>query len=438
MTWFTSVLPGAVAVVVAVCGTLASDELPRRGVLGIQVAPGATHGVSVAGVLPEGNAKRAGLAPGDTIVSFAGEDVGDLQELGRIAQGIRAGDRVPLVVRRGAERVAMELEMTEPARTTVRGSEVDYGHVTLADGVRLRSILSVPEGAQDPAPVVYLLQGIPCSSIELPGSGPHPIRAQLDAFADAGLATYRVDKPGAGDSEGGPCGELGFDREYEGYLAGLDALLADPRIDPDRVYIYGISMGGIMAPLLASQRELAGVAVWGTGISNWMEYMIDNRREQALLFGQDRAAIESTTPVFMSFLGGLCLEGRTPASMLGEHPEFGPMLGITEGTTGYAGRHAEFHHELTMRDMFGAWAGVEEPTLVMHGEYDWVAFESESELIVSFVNERRGGNAELVSVPQMDHGFTTHPDLKASLANAFQGEWDDTVATIVVGWIKDL
>ena len=38
----------------------------------------------------------------------------------------------------------------------------------------------------------------------------------------------RVDKPGAGDSEGPPCAEIGYREELAGYRAALRALLANP------------------------------------------------------------------------------------------------------------------------------------------------------------------------------------------------------------------
>ena len=432
-----AVLAGLVAGGVA-CGAGGDGELGRRGMLGVQIGPGGGGGgVVVAGVLPGGAAAEAGLLAGDVIVSVDGEAVGGAG-LSDVLSGVRAGQRLLVVYEREGVRREAVVELSPPDATAVAGSEVEYGSVAMGDDVRLRTILSLPEGADGPVPVVYLLQGITCASVDFPAGGGGSLRMQLDGFGEAGFATFRVDKPGTGDSEGGPCSELGFDRELAGYRAGLEMLMEEGRVDGERVYLYGVSMGGIMAPLLAAEREVAGVAVWGTGISNWMEYLIENRRRQGVLFGQDRAAVEALTPLFNRFVAEMCVQGRTPEEMAREDGAFGAALGIGEGATGYAGRHARFHRELASRDLFAAWASFDAPVLVMHGEFDWVAFREESELIVSFVNGIGVGRAEFISVPGADHGFTTHGSLEASVANAFRGARDAGVGDIVLGWVESL
>ncbi|MEM9082466.1 MAG: alpha/beta fold hydrolase [Planctomycetota bacterium] len=426
-------------------GTIGSpacaDELPRKGRLGVMLAPAPGGGITLAGTMPGSGAEEAGLQAGDVLLAINGENAQTMVGIQNGMAGVGAGDTVEITVLRGSDELELELVTQEGPKTTLNAREVEYASVALEDGARLRTLLSMPEEAEHPVPAVFFIQGIPCSSIEMSAGNPNPVRAQLEVFDDAGFATFRVEKPGCGDSQGGPCSELGFDRELEGYMAGFEALLADDRIDRDRVYLYGASMGGIMAPFMAARHEVAGVAVWGTGISNWMEYLIENRRNQALLFGSDRAQLEDTTHAFNTFVSEMCTEGKTPAQIAKEHPEheavFG-IIGVLNDPTGYAGRHALFHQELSARNAFGAWAQVEAPVLVMHGEYDWVAFEKESELIVDFVNDIEEDRADFLSVPNMDHGFTTHERFDDSLTNAFQGDWDDEVGNVVIEWIEDL
>jgi 2,6-dihydroxypseudooxynicotine hydrolase len=96
-----------------------------------------------------------------------------------------------------------------------------------------------------------------------PGPGPHPavvLIPGLDSakeefgrveqvFLDRGMATLSVDGPGQGEAEY----ELPIRPDWE--LPGaaiLGALAAQPGIDPDRIGVWGVSLGGYYAPRLAS------------------------------------------------------------------------------------------------------------------------------------------------------------------------------------------
>jgi 2,6-dihydroxypseudooxynicotine hydrolase len=109
-----------------------------------------------------------------------------------------------------------------------------------------------------------------------PGPGPHPavvLIPGLDSakeefgavegvFLDRGLATLSVDGPGQGEAEYGLA--IRPDWEVPG-AAILDALAAQPGIDPDRLGLWGVSLGGYYAPRLASgdPRVRACVALCG-------------------------------------------------------------------------------------------------------------------------------------------------------------------------------
>ena len=118
-----------------------------------------------------------------------------------------------------------------------------------------------------------------------PGPGPHPIvilipgldsakeefRPTEDLFLARGLATLSVDGPGQGEAEY----DLAIRGDWE--VPG-DALLTAasslPGIDPDRIGIWGVSLGGYYAPRVASSgdgRIKATIALCGpfTFGGNW-------------------------------------------------------------------------------------------------------------------------------------------------------------------------
>ena len=87
----------------------------------------------------------------------------------------------------------------------------------------------------------------------------------VHAIGSQGFVTMRVEKSGVGDSQGPPCDSIGFEEELAGYQAGLKFLRAHPSVDTQRVFLIGISLGGLFAPLLSRGNESGRVSsVYGT------------------------------------------------------------------------------------------------------------------------------------------------------------------------------
>ena len=165
---------------------------------------------------------------------------------------------------------------------------VEYGDVASRAG-RLRTIAFVPKtpAAKGRYPALLILQGLGMATLDNPRPG-EPVekpvgtavyRTIAAGAADAGFVALRVDKAGCGDSQG-DAPALDFLGELDGYRAALKALKARPDVDPDRVFLFGHSMGGIFAPILAGETPVRGVAAYGSVFKTWFEYMLENRRRQ--------------------------------------------------------------------------------------------------------------------------------------------------------------
>jgi serine protease Do len=104
----------------------------RRAVLGISIAEvnpadaraaGLTEirGVMVDGFDPpsgDSPAARAGMQPGDIIISAAGQRVNRISELQRIIRGFKPGDVVDIEAMRFREQKSFRVRLAEPPRTT--------------------------------------------------------------------------------------------------------------------------------------------------------------------------------------------------------------------------------------------------------------------------------------------------------------------------------
>jgi uncharacterized protein len=110
----------------------------------------------------------------------------------------------------------------------------------LSDGLALKGVLHVPEGATKPRPAIILCHGFGGSCR---GAG-HPELAQ--ALARAGYVVLRFDFRGCGQSEGERanviCGEEASDLRH-----AVDFLETRQEVDRARIGVIGASLGGSVA-----------------------------------------------------------------------------------------------------------------------------------------------------------------------------------------------
>ncbi len=139
-----------------------------------------------------------------------------------------------------------------------------------ARGVHLAGTITRPKGA-GPHPAVVLVSGSGQQDRDESILGHKPFAVLADRLARAGVATLRYDDRGAGKSTGDVEG-LTITKEAEDAASALDQLRAAEGIDPGRAGVLGHSVGGLIAPMLASKRPddvafvvlVAGPGVQGT------------------------------------------------------------------------------------------------------------------------------------------------------------------------------
>src|SRR5262245_1355982 len=344
----------------AVGWSQASDELPRRAALGVALAVDAAGAVIVSGMSSDSAAAAAGIRVGDVIAAFDGTSITTTTQVQSLVGAHRGRDVVAIDVEREGARSRLRATLQPFPSERLPNTAFSYGHVTLDDGVRLRTIVSTPTSASGRAPAVMLLQGGGCGSIDVPQAGSTGLAALIPAIAAQGFVTMRVDKPGAGDSEGPPCAEIGYREELAGYRAALRALAANPAADPDRIFLLGLSLGGFFAPIIAQDFKIAGISVYGT---------------------------------------------------------------IAFTPTPYPGRSERFFREIAeVDDILELWKQVDARVQVLHGTYDATATASDHDKIAAAVNAVHPGHAEHRELEGLDHGATRQPSLDAGERNPGGGE----------------
>jgi hypothetical protein len=257
-----------------------------------------------------------------------------------------------------------------------------------------------------------VVQGLGPMPMDDPFDEAGPYRRLVDAASAAGFATLRVDKPGVGDSEGGPYESVDFATETAGFLAALRYLAAHPSVDPARVFLFGHSMGGIMGPLLAKEVPLAGIVVYGTSGRTWVEYEVENLRRQDELAGGDPAALDATLRLLPGYLHAVYFEGKSRADALAASP------GLHEsfGTPLQYGKNPEFFRQIARTNLAEAWSAYGGQLLVHYGTVDFVAPEEEHLAVARAVNTAHPGRATLLPLEGGTHAFQR----AASMEDAFR------------------
>lgn len=339
------------------------------------------------GVAPESIGAAAGLLPGDRVLRIGSIALEDDAALARAVRAASACERIDLDVARGEQRFSRVVEVRRWPREVLDGEVHD--ETIVSGGVRLRLLVTAPKNT--PAPAIVIVQGVSTESIDFGADPAAPLFALVRAWNDRGFATVRIEKRGAGDSEGETGG---FDDELADAREALIASSAHPAIDRERIVLFGHSVGGMIAPILAREGIARAIAVYGTSSLRWYACLEASARRQ------------------------LALRGVAP-------DEIDRRLSDLRSLPWYY-RSQAFHRELDAVDLEAAWRTVDRPLLVLHGEHDYVVSREEHERIAALVP-----GAELVELPGLDHLFTRHGDAAASLASYGAGALDTSIAEAV-------
>jgi pimeloyl-ACP methyl ester carboxylesterase len=409
-----------------------AEDLPRRAALGVRFAPADAEGggLRVEEVFP-GTAASLGIRAGDRILALNGRPAA---EFAAVLASLRAGDPVVVTLKREGKEVTVEGPAMERPRESVPDYQTVYGSVSLAGGSRMRTILTRPTG-DGPFPALLFVQGLGPASMDFGPRLDHPYRRIVDAVTREGFVTLRVEKPGVGDSEGGPPEDVGFAEETAVFVAALRWLAEQEFVDRADLFLFGHSMGGVMAPLIGREVPYRGAIVYGTSGLTWAEYELENERRQAILGGQDYAEIDADLRKKTALFRDLYFSGATIEEVLERNPD---AAGAFARGLQYGVKRPGFFREIANTNLAAAWKDFPGEVLVLWGEADFVSGPRDHEVIASIVNQARPGRAEYRPLPGMDHGFSRATSLAESFRNLREGRrapMNEEILDVVRSWL---
>jgi dienelactone hydrolase len=366
---------GLTLILSTVHGQSESDSLRRRGYFGVGLEKD-KDGARVFTISEGSTAAAAGIAVGDFIENVDGQTVSSPETVTAAIGRHKGGESIRIGLRRDGDHRLIDATLKPYPLEEMANATVQYGSVLALPGVRLRTIVSIPKGGPTSRfPAVLLIQGGGCGSIDTPFSPKVAQPGLMQDIGSQGIVTMRVEKSGIGDSQGPPCDSIGFKEELAGYQAALKALVSHPSVDSQRIYLVGISLGGVFAPLLADETKVAGITVFGAA---------------------------------------------------------------ADPPPRYPGRSERFFEEFSTVDVAAAWARVATRVQVLHGEYDQDPYINRAahERIAAIVNMSGMGSAQFTELAGLDHCWTSHSSFEASKDRCGQGEATNILRDSILAFIR--
>lgn len=417
-------------------------QLPQRkanmGMLGKAVP----NGIAVDTVYPGTTFATLGIIKGDIVQTVNDKAVTTLDVYNAIASTLRNGHEVKLTYQRNGKLLtATTTAIAKPFETSAI-ADIQYDWVKFRHGY-LRAITRKPKG-KDNVPCILLIPGYGCGSIE---NYINSYNGQLiTEWLKNGYAVVTIEKSGVGDSDGcEPCSEVDLQTEIESFDEGYTYMEQLSFVDTSKLFIWGHSMGGTIAPEVAKRHRPKGVMVFACVFRPWNEFLPEMHRVQKplldnLTYQQTEKFVRAIQPVYAAFFNEkkspkeIIESGRYAADAVKE-------LGYQPGSNDLWGRHWRFWQQLDSINQAESWQQVNCPVLILHGGADYEQCSLlEPALIQRTVNEAHPKTATWITIPDIDHFMMKSSDWKEAAKNFkeqqyLKGNFNYRITEETVKWL---
>jgi pimeloyl-ACP methyl ester carboxylesterase len=400
--------------------SLNAQNIKRKGSLGVglyntipdsvlkRIKFKSDKGSLVQFVVPNTTADFLGVKPFDFIITCNKLSIQSTPSLIQLAKQFKDGDSISLTLIRSNKQVTISgLVKGKPYETSDK-INITYGDFRYEDSY-IRTILKKPLSKKSLG-TVYFVHGIPCYSLDNMQSN-DPTKLAIDAMVERGYNVYYIEKKGMGDSYSSiPCEAIGFDKELDVFKEGYKNLLSLKDIDTSRIFIFGHSLGGVTAPLLAEQFHPKGVVVYGTVFKPWGEYLKDALVYQAALYGENLDSLKQMVAQMEPTFNELFVNRKTARELSKDTNHLKVLQQALDYNVitnlGLSGRTIEFHEEINSHNVAEAWKNSNTDVFAIYGESDIAANNSlDHEALIKHVNKYHPGKGKFLLMPKTNHMF---------------------------------
>lgn len=259
------------------------------------------------------------------------------------------------------------------------------------------------------------------------------------ALSDVGIASFRFDKRGVGDSEGDATLASRSDL-LDDARAAIQALREQPEIDPNRIILIGHSEGSYLAPVLAVEDpDMAGVVLLAGGaraldaITRWQvesllgQQGIEGAALEAALAQQDQytAFVEASQGEWSDYT---VAELQAEISWLSE--DAAAQLKASPLALSWLREHylAEPAEVITQ---------LQDPVLIVSGEKDFQVPSSEAGLLSELLATAGNDDVIVYVFPDLNHLLRYHPEEPNLTYRHVNEPVDPRVIEVVQDWILE-
>ena len=422
---------------IGITATELTDSVAKK--LGIKEK----NGVLVTDVAKGSTAELLKVMPNDVIIKVNSEITLSTSEFKTAIKTFREKDTVALLVSRKNKNILLQGKAISKPYETTEKYDIIYDEVKFMNGW-LRVIINKPKtiGTRK---AILLIQGYTCYSLD--NIGKHPYGQLVDKLCEKGYVVMRVEKPGMGDDTNTPdCTDIDFKTEVNAFSAAYEKLKTYNYVDTSNIFIFGHSLGGIEAPILAEKYHPKGIIVCGTTPISWFEYIIEMFRFQNIIEGSDYVENENLIKKITPLLYDYLIKKETPKELI-KNSEYEKLLVDYmefDGNENIWSRNFNYWQQIQDLNMAAVWKNNSENVLVVRGEGDFEAFSTaEHQTIVDMVNSYHPGKAEFKLIPDMDHAFAKSKTPAESYLNGkikgyYYNNFNDEIIEVVDQWIKNL
>jgi pimeloyl-ACP methyl ester carboxylesterase len=425
------------------------EGLPRRGSLGLPSTPVSREqatklkiepGVGVVAIQPIAGltADRAGIKSGDVVVALNGKSVGPASIVATVRE-LPAGSPLSISVVRDEKTTVLQTTLMEKPRDPGNANySVIYGHVA-SHGKRMRTIMTKPK-KPGKYPGFMFIQGFAPISYDFTLEGSTGDVTTLDGpilfeFANSGFVTMRVEKPGVGDSEGGPFAQMDYTTELDIYRQALRQLKETREVDSGNVFIFGHSMGGAFGPMIAVEDQVKGLVVYGVAARTWFEYLLDTVRYQGLLGGDTFEKADDLVRQASQLMALVFLENQSVEEVKKSHPKLTDLADRLFPDGLFSGKSLDFWRQLVGTNFAAYWSKCNAHVLAVRGASDFVTYDADHKLIADIVNRAHPGWGKSAVLPDSDHLFHNFATETESLKGFRTGKFNPAFIRMTKGWI---
>lgn len=399
-----------------------SQKLSRRAFLGIETE-NKDNRLLISRVFPKTAAEKVGLQVGDEIITVEGIRPYHQMDLAKIIRNKNINETISLVVKRRQQILTFKplLEPT-PQESSTSNFKTIYDEFP-TQGATLRTIITLPTKVGK-HPAVLFVQGVGCFPIDTPFDTTYGHVQIARQLSKQNIITMRVEKSGVGDSQGIDCEKMDFYTEVKHFKDALTTLQNYPFVDKENIFIFGHSIGGVIAPIIAKQAKAKGVIVFGTIGQNWVNYLIDSRKHIAMQKGEECEDVEEWTKTVTDCSVRFFLQKQPIDTIFKQNPDCKEFL------KKFSFRSPEYWYQLTNLNIAQIWKDYEGHVLSLWGENDRASLEKEHQQIVSVVNRYHPQKATFMKISRTDHKMCLHD------GNRREKDFNPQIAEVIYDWIQ--